>query len=179
MAERSTLARPYAKAIYELVGDSSEQRKQWSERLAGLSTLVQDAQMAPLLGHPRVSAQQLTELIEEALGGGVDEQVRNLIRLLAENRRLGLAPEVHRLYETLRAEAENKVEVEVVSAHDLDEGQRKRLSEALSKRLNKQVELTTRVDETLIGGAIIHAGDTTIDGSVRGKLARLSSALVQ
>jgi F-type H+-transporting ATPase subunit delta len=100
------------------------------------------------------------------------------VQLLADNRRLDLAPEIRKIFESLRADAEGRVEVEVITAKSLDEEQQKRLSDALSRRLGKDIELQTRVDESLIGGAVIHAGDTTIDGSVKGKLARLSSALV-
>lgn len=176
MAERSTLARPYAQAVFELAADSS-QRSKWAERLAALADLVQHEQLAPLLDHPSVSAAQLVDLVAEALGE-LAEQERNFVRLLAENRRLGLAPEIDRIFAALKAEAEGTVGVEVVTAQALESEQQKRLTEALGKRLGKEIELQTRVDESLIGGAIIHAGDTTIDGSVKGKLARLSSALV-
>ncbi|MCG5530284.1 F0F1 ATP synthase subunit delta [Halorhodospira halochloris] len=176
MAERSTLARPYARAVFELARDSTE-RKKWAEGLSALATLVQDQQLQPLLDHPSISASQLAGIVTEALGE-LSEQEKNFVHLLAENRRLGLADEVYRIYETLRAEAENRISVEVVTAKALEDEQQKRLSEALRQRVGKEIELRTRVDESLIGGAVIKAGDTTIDGSVKGKLARLSSALV-
>ena len=176
MAERSTLARPYARAVFELTKDSS-QRKSWSDQLAALAGLVQNEQLKPLLDHPSLSAPEVAELLTEALGG-LSEHEKNFVRLLADNRRLSLATEIYRIFEGLRADAEGRVEVEVVTARDLEEEQQKLLTEALRQRLGKEIELQIRVDETLIGGAIIHAGDTTIDGSVKGKLNRLSSALV-
>lgn len=176
MAERSTLARPYARAVFELAEDKT-QRQRWSERLGAMAGLVESEQLAPLLDHPNISATQLAELVAEAIGE-LNEREKNFVQLLADNRRLGLAPEIRKIFELLRSEAEGRVEVEVITAKILDQEQQKRLSEALSQRLGKDIELQTRVDESLIGGAVIHAGDTTIDGSVKGKLARLSSALV-
>ena len=177
MAERSTLARPYARAVFELVGDDAAEREAWSRRLAALAELVRDPQLASLLTHPRVTPEQLVAIICDALSE-LGEAGQNLVRLLAENRRLGYAPEIARVYEELRAEAEGIVDVEVLSARELDDTQRERLTEALRKRLGREVRLQARVDESLIGGAVIRAGDTTIDGSVQGQLARLSSALV-
>ncbi len=177
MAERSTLARPYARAVFEMAGDNASERQAWSERLARIAEVVQVPQLHSLLSHPSVSAEQLSDIVLEA-AGDLGEPGRNLVRLLADNRRLQLAPEIARLYEQLRAEAEGVVEVEVLAAQELEQAQQDRLAEALRKRLGRDVRLQTRVDESLIGGAVIRAGDTTIDGSVRGQLDRLSSALV-
>ncbi|MBK1726076.1 F0F1 ATP synthase subunit delta [Halorhodospira neutriphila] len=177
MAERSTLARPYARAVFELAGADTAERQRWSQRLQALAELVEHPELAQLLDHPAVTPQQLTELVVEALGD-LGDTGRNLVRVLAENRRLRLAPELARVYEELRAEAEGVVDVEIVAAQPLEEAQQQRLSDALRQRLGKEIRLHSRVDESLIGGAVIHAGDTTIDGSVRGQLTRLSSALV-
>ncbi|MFP4647785.1 MAG: F0F1 ATP synthase subunit delta [Halorhodospira sp.] len=177
MAERSTLARPYARAVFELAGDDAAEREAWSRRLAAVAEVVQVPQLASLLTHPRVTPEQLVAIICDAVSD-LGDRGRNLIRLLAENRRLQYAPEIARGYEQLRAEAEGILDVEVLSAQELDEAQRGRLTEALQKRFGREVRLQTRVDESLIGGAVIRAGDTTIDGSVQGQLARLSSALV-
>ncbi|ABM63196.1 F0F1 ATP synthase subunit delta [Halorhodospira halophila] len=177
MAERSTLARPYARAVFELAGDDATERQAWSRRLAAVAEVVQVPQLASLLTHPRISAEQLAGIVCEA-AGDLGQTGENFVRLLASNRRLQYAPEVARVYEELRAEAEGIVDVEVLSATQLEDAQQERLAEALRKRLGREVRLQTRVDESLIGGAMIRAGDTTIDGSVKGKLARLSSALV-
>ena len=177
MAERSRLARPYARAVFELTGEDRNKREAWSQRLAALAELVQQPELASLLNHPRVSSEQLAEIVCEALGD-LDEPGRNLIRLLAENRRLAYAPEMARIYEALRADAEGIVDVEIRSAQELADEQRDRLADALRKRFGREVRLQTQVDESLIGGAVIRTGDMTIDGSVQGQLARLSSALV-
>ncbi|MBK5936315.1 MULTISPECIES: F0F1 ATP synthase subunit delta [Halorhodospira] len=177
MAERSTLARPYARAVFELAGDDATEREAWSRRLAAVAEVVQVPQLASLLTHPRISAEELAGTVCEA-AGDIGQAGKNFVRLLASNRRLQYAPEVARVYEQLRAEAEGIVDVEVLSATQLEDAQQERLAEALRKRLGREVRLQTRIDESLIGGAIIRAGDTTIDGSVKGKLARLSSALV-
>lgn len=177
MAERTTLARPYARAVFDLAGKTKKARTHWSKQLGAIASVVQHPGIAPLLGNPRLETEDLAGLIIEA-AGKLDEQGANLVRLLADGNRLSLAPEIASLYEDLRADAEKVVDVEVVAAKEVDEEQQKKLGEALKQRLGQDVRLSVRLDESLIGGAIIRAGDTTIDGSVRGKLARLSSALV-
>lgn len=177
MAERTTLARPYARAVFELAGTGKKARETWSKKLAAVAAVVQHEEIAGLLGNPRLSAEDLADLVAEA-AGKIDKQGKNFVRLLAASRRLALAPEIAQLYEQFRAEAERVIDVELIAAREVDDAQQKKLADALSKRLGQDVRLKVRLDEDLIGGAILRAGDTTIDGSVRGKLARLSSALV-
>ncbi len=110
-------------------------------------------------------------------GKAAGEAGRNFLRTLAENKRLGLLPEIAAQFEVLRAEVENVIDVEVIAAREIAPPQQKRLMEALKRRLGRDVRMHTRIDDTLIGGAIVRAGDLVIDGSLKGRLARLGSAL--
>lgn len=180
MAELRTLARPYAEAVFELA-QAGDSLPAWSEALDTVAAIVSNEDVAALVGNPGVDDRQLAEAIVaiagEALSGVADGQAENLVRLLAENGRLRLAPEIAAQYAALRAEAENRVDVEVRTAAELGDAQREALASALEKRLARQVSLSCTIDEGLIGGAVIRAGDLVIDGSVRAQLARLSQSL--
>ena len=107
----------------------------------------------------------------------LDDHGRGFLKLLAENKRLELLPEIHEQFQALRAEWERTLEVEVVSAYELDDADAERLKTRLAERYDRQVSMTSRVDSSLIGGAVIRAGDTVIDGSVRGRLGKLAEQL--
>ena len=179
MAENSTLARPYAKAVFELAkGQAAYDR--WSRLLATLSALSADAGVQALLNSPRALPAQRAEVLAELAaksGEKLDQQARNFVSLLADNRRLGLLPEIAADYERLRAEAENTLEVELAAAMPVPAEEQKRISEALQKKLGRKITLKYVEDKTLIGGAVVRAGDLVIDGSVREKLGRLAAAL--
>lgn len=173
MAEKATIARPYAKAAFQ----SARQHHaldRWSEVLATAASVVQDERVAPLLLSPRVPSEQLSDLIADIGGKAVDEQSRNFIATLASNRRLALLPEISSMFEALRAEAENTADVQVVSAVQLNDAQKQRLAAALKKRLKREVRLHCEVDESLLGGAVVRAGDFVIDGSLKARLDRLA-----
>ena len=133
--------------------------------------------MHALLGSPHVTAAQLADFVAGIVGAGLDEHGRNFIALLAQNRRLGFLPEIAALFEQMKAEVENVVDVEVISATTLDKGQESRYVAALQKKLGRSVRLHTRVDGTLLGGAVLKAGDLVIDGSIKGRLERLATEL--
>jgi F-type H+-transporting ATPase subunit delta len=176
MAEKATIARPYAKAAFE----SARQHhafETWSRVLATASSVVQDERVAPLLSSPRVTSEQLSDLISGIVGGDLDEQTRNFLATLASNRRLAFLPEIGSIYEALRAEEENTADVQVVSAVALSEAQQQRLATALKKRLKRDVRLHCEVDASLIGGAIVRAGDFVIDGSLKARLDRLAAEM--
>lgn len=178
MAEKSTIARPYAKAAFEQAS-AHKAFDRWSQALGAAAQVVADDRVATLLTNPRVTAEQLIDFIKEVTGKALDEQATNFLRTLAENRRLGLLPEIAAMYEELRAAAENIADVQVVSALPLDEAQRQKLAAALRKRLQREVRLHVDVDASLIGGAIARAGDLVIDGSLKARLERLTSAVAQ
>ena len=177
MAELSTLARPYAKAAFEcaVAGDALDA---WSEALAWLAQLVEDAQLAPLLRSPAVDRAQRATLLIELGGERLADPVRNFVQVLAENDRLLLLPVLFEQFQALKADHRCLVEVEVTSAAPIDESQQQRLAAALVRRLGREVRIQVSIDPGLIGGAIIRAGDTVIDGSLRGRLNKLAGALL-
>lgn len=176
MAELTTLARPYAKAAFE---DAKAQNalEQWSTMLQWAGAVVSDTQVMIALDKPRLTAEQKASIVINICEEKLNEHGKNFVRILSENKRLSLLPEIACLFEQLKAEQERTLDVEVVSARALDAQQTSTLSESLRKRFDRKIELNCVVDEKLLGGIIIRAGDTVIDGSVRGKLARLSDAI--
>ena len=177
MAEPSTLARPYAKAVFELARDESK-LAEWSALLAGLATAVRDPQVAAAIGHPAVGRGQLADMLIQAMGAEATDQAKNLLRLLSEYDRLKLAPHIAQQFEVMRAEHERRVDVEIVSAAPVDAAQQQVLVAAVKKKLDRDVNVEWKTDPSLIAGAQIRAGDTVIDGSISGELARLRQALV-
>jgi F-type H+-transporting ATPase subunit delta len=177
MAEKVTVARPYAKAAFELAREKGDYAR-WSDVLAAAAAVVQDPRVARLLSNPRVQPGELIDLIAAAGGAALDDSGRNFLNTLAHNRRLNVLPEVAAHYEELRAEVENVADVHLTSAVELNAAQRERLSAALRKRFKREIRLHCAVDTALIGGAIVRSGDFVIDGSLRGRLERLMNAVV-
>jgi F-type H+-transporting ATPase subunit delta len=176
MADRATIARPYARAAFAHA-HAGKELPAWSKLLGMAAATAADPRVARLIGNPHVTGLQLVELLTGIAGGAAGKQGHNFLHALAENRRLALLPEIATQFETLRAEIENVVDVEVIAAREIAAPQQKRLAEALKRRLGREVRMHTRIDESLIGGAIVRAGDLVIDGSLKGRLARLGSAL--
>ena len=180
MAENSTLARPYARAVFELARDKGAFDR-WSKTLSVLAALSGDESVRAMLASPKaapaVRAEVLAELSAKA-GEKLDPQGRNFVGLLSENRRLILLPEIAADYERLRAEAENTLEVELRAAMPVDAAEQKLIADALHKKLGRKITLKYVQDKSLIGGAVLRAGDLVIDGSVREKLGRLTAALI-
>lgn len=176
MADNSTIARPYAKAAFASARDAGK-LAEWSALLAVAAAAVRDPGFAPLIGNPNVPTATLAAILAELAGDDTGAAGRGLLDLLAERRRLALLPDIHARFEALRAESENRVDVELVSARALTDAQRKRFAQALRKRLGREVVLNERVDASIVGGAVIRAGDLVIDGSVRGRLEKLAATL--
>ena len=176
MAEKATIARPYAKAAFESARQHNAFER-WSKVLASASSVVQDQRIARLLSAPLVTPEQLSGLIGEIVGGTLDEHIRNFLATLAGNRRLALLPQIATMFEALRAEAENTADVRVISTVQLDDAHKQRLVEALKKRLKRDVRLHCEVDASLIGGAVVRAGDFVIDGSLKARLDRLAGEM--
>ncbi len=176
MAEKTTVARPYARAVFEIARDS-DALSSWSEFLERASFVVSDSRIHELIGDPAISRHDLAELLIELCGDAAGEQGANFIKLLAENGRVAFLPEIASEFEDLKAQAENIVDVTITSAVPLDDDQRGRFASSLRQRLGRDVRLHVETDGSLIGGAVIRAGDLVIDGSVRGRLQRLSGAV--
>jgi F-type H+-transporting ATPase subunit delta len=142
-----------------------------------MAQVSRDPEMKRLIQNPRVSRQEIAQVIADVCGSGVGEEGRNLLRLLAQNRRLHVLPAIADQYENLRAEAERTVQAELESALPVSDSEQQRIADALTARLGRKVELVCRINETLVGGAVIRAGDLVIDGSVRARLEKLAVAI--
>jgi F-type H+-transporting ATPase subunit delta len=176
MAEAKTIARPYAEAAFALA-QQRKALKPWSEMLALAAAVAADPSVARLATDPKTTGARLLGLFLSVCGERLDAAGQNLVRVLVENRRLALLPEIAAVYEDLKNAAEARVEATVVSAFELDAAQIKKIEEALKRRLNRDVRVTTAVDRGLLGGLFIRANDLVIDASVRGQLARLAANL--
>ena len=184
MTQALTLARPYARAAYAIARDAGATQS-WSDALAFSAQAAADPRVRSLLGHPQLDRGDAVALLSPpaANAGAADlfgnDLFGNFLALLADNRRLQLLPDIAALFEALRAEAERIVKARITSATTLPAAEIESIKTALKRRFGREVELETAIDESLIGGAVIAAGDVVIDGSLKGKLLRLQSALAQ
>jgi F-type H+-transporting ATPase subunit delta len=175
MSQALTLARPYARAAFAIAQDENDLAV-WSSALGFAAQVAADPRAASLLLNPQLSHAEAVSLLSI---DGAGESFTRFLALLAENRRLAQLPEIAGLYEELKAEAERVVKATVTSATELPAGELDTIRAALKKRFGREVELGTAIDASLIGGAVIDAGDVVIDGSLKGKLSRLQAALAQ
>ncbi len=178
MADATTIAIPYARAVFE-IAQSTGKLEQWSEKLALLAQIAANPSMGDVLGNPAISRDDVATLVIDIADGALGGKGINLVKVLAENDRISVLPEIARQFEVLKTEAENKIEAEVVSALPLTAEQRESIEKGLKKRFGKDVELTEKQDASLMGGAVIRAGDLVIDGSVKGKLNKLESVVTR
>lgn len=176
MAELSTLARPYAKAAFQYAADASDLQG-WSDSLAVAAAVASQDTVVKLLSSPSYTATQQAEKTIEVCGDALNEKSRSFVQVLAENRRLQLLPQIYQQFEVLKANREKTVEVSVVSASEISTEQQEKLASALSSKLEREVSMQVSIDDSLIGGVVVRAGDTVIDGSIRGRLAKLAEVL--
>lgn len=176
MAELSTLARPYAKAAFQYAVDGNS-LQDWSKMLATAAAVSQQEVVERLLASPTHTATQQADAVADICGDVLNAQGRNFISTLATNRRLPLLAEIADQFETLKAGLEKTLAVDVVAAGEVSEEQQQKLATALKAKLGHEVTLQVETDKSLLGGAIVRAGDTVLDGSVRGRLAKLAEAL--
>ncbi|MGQ0701334.1 MAG: F0F1 ATP synthase subunit delta [Panacagrimonas sp.] len=176
MAELSTLARPYAKAAFELAQDAHK-FQEWGEALDALAAAVKSPELAGLIGHPALFKNDLADVLAKSLGDKLGAEGGALVKLLVENKRLTVTPFIAEQYEALRAEAESRADVEITSAVEVSEAQQQQLATAVGNRLERRVVVSWKTDEALVAGAVIRAGDLVIDGSVKGELEKLRTAL--
>jgi F-type H+-transporting ATPase subunit delta len=176
MADKSTIARPYARAAFS---DAKAEKRlsEWSETLHTGASVVRDPRVQNLLGNPHVTPAQLAQLVIDLAGPKLQEHGRNFVQTLAANQRLGYLPEIAKIFDDLKDAEEGVIDVNVTSAAPLDETQKLTLAEALARKLKRQVRLHCDTDPNLIGGAVLRAGDLVIDGSLRGRLDRIAYEL--
>jgi F-type H+-transporting ATPase subunit delta len=185
MADNNTIARPYARAAFELASGKNDLAA-WADALETAKAVLADGRVAKFLGNPALSDEQKLGFLTDVLGsaGGKDsvlaggsEQGTNFLKLLLEYGRVSVLPEIADHFDALKANIENTVDVTVTSAAPLSAAQQKTVAAALQARLGRNVNLSTEIDENLIGGAVIRAGDVVIDGSLRARLEGLANAL--
>ena len=176
MSELSTLARPYAEAVFRMAQGENDLAG-WSARVQSLALIVSDAQVARLIADPAVAVDRVAGLVIEVAGADLGERGGNFVNVLAENDRLTLLPEISAQFETLKANAEGTLDATITSAQELSQAQIDDLVAGLKAKFNRAVNVQVAVDPELIGGAVIAIGDQVIDGSVKGRLQRMSFAL--
>lgn len=176
MADRLTIARPYAKAAFRQA-QGEGQLASWSTVLNAAAEAVSDPRVKSLIGSPKLKAAQLAGFISEVARIAPDVGSRRLIDTLAENKRLAFLPEIAALFDELKDEAERIVDVHITSAAPMSPDEQQKLTQALEKRFSRQVRVHADVDPELIGGAVVRAGDLTIDGSFKSRLERLAYEL--
>lgn len=181
MSDTTTIARPYAKAVFKHAL-AEKQLPAWSTALHVLAQVILDPTANQFIANPVVTTELQAQLLLAAFAktkSSHDElkTVENLVRLLAENKRLPILPDIYAQYEVLRAEQEKTLTANVSSFAALTNKQQQQLIDSLSQRLQRQVTLEVTIDKSLLGGAVIRAGDLVIDGSVRGKLNKLNTNL--
>ena len=176
MAEAITIARPYANALFDIALEKNE-LKEWSDLLAVLAQACSQAEVQSIITNPAIEDEQVISLFADIAGDLMTASGRHFLALLAENKRMLVLTDISVIFEQLREEAEKTMTAEVVSARELTAEQADKISAALTQRLGRDVTLNTSVDESLLGGAIVRAGDLIIDGSALGKLNRLASAI--
>lgn len=176
MAELTTIARPYARAAFQYALDAGELAA-WAKQLATLAAVSRDAKLRKVIASPTLSATQQTQIFSDVCGDELSQSVRQYLNLLAQNKRLVLLPEIHRLFGELKTLHEQAVDVELTTALPLDSESQERLAKALTSKLSRKVNIQAKVDQRLLAGVIVKAGDLVIDGSARGRLEKLAQAI--
>jgi F-type H+-transporting ATPase subunit delta len=180
MAELRTLARPYARAAFEYARDCSQDNSVlaiWSEQLQVAAAVTDNEAVALALSNPSLTAEQQAQILIDICGDSLNAEGKNFVGLLAINKRLPLMSEIFALFEQYKANQEKTVDVTVYSAFEVPEQTQQTLAQVLKTKLEREVNVDTEVDTSLLGGVLIRAGDLVIDGSVRGRLNKLSEAM--
>jgi F-type H+-transporting ATPase subunit delta len=178
MADYASIARPYAKAVFDLAQDTNAFQA-WSDSLATAAAVSQDEAFGELISDPKVDKSKLTDMLVDLCSKSLPEGGSNLFKLMIQNDRLQALPEVAVQFEELVAKAQQSVNAEVITALALSDAQKQALSTALESKLGLKVSLSETVDPDLVGGAIVKAGDLVIDGSAKGRIEKLATALAR
>ena len=174
--EATTIARPYAEAVFARAKETGR-LDAWSDMHGFLTDVVEDPAMAAAIADPLFERENLTLLMLEIGEDRLDDEGKNLVRLLVENDRLPVVPALAGMYEVLKAESQRALKVHVRSAYALQPAQEKHIADALKAKLDREITISSEKDPDLIGGVLIRAGDTVIDGSVSGQLQQLAHEL--
>jgi F-type H+-transporting ATPase subunit delta len=177
MAEISTLARPYAQAIFNLAS-ANKTLKKWSDSLQLLTEVISNQSLIEIINNPNINNQQCITLLVDICGDHLDQQALNFIKLTTENNRLEVIPEIAQQFAIMCAEQEGSIEAQVISTYAINATQKKSIIAALKIKLDREVTITTTIDRSLLGGVIIRAGDMVIDGSVKTQLEKITHSLL-
>jgi len=172
MATLPSIARPYAQAAYEFALAKKE-LPQWGKMLRMAAEVVQQPLLSTILSNTRISPQQWFSLISDILSTELNEDRKNFLRLLTENKRLSALPAILEFFKEYEARDNQAAEVEVITAVPMDQPYHQKLRDKLNQMLKQKVSLRCKVDENILGGALVRIGDKVIDGSIRGQLTRL------
>jgi len=178
MAEKTTLARPYAEAIFDLASEDKSFNN-WTKTLSTICDITSNDEVQALIGNPEIDTKDSISIITEISQGKLNEQAINLLHMAGENDRLDIFNEIAEELEKLIALDKGTLDAEVISAFAVNAAQEKLILESLKKRFNKEVTITTRVDKSLLGGIVIHVGDLVIDGSVSNQLQKITQTLMR
>jgi len=176
MSELLTLARPYAAAVFKRAIETSGADK-WSQFLANMAGVLSDANMSSLADNPKVSNEQLVDVLLEIGQGQIDQEGENLIRLLVANGRLLLFPQIQKLFEEYRAQEEGYIDVDVSVAYEFNDDSWRHFVQSLESKLGKKARIKITVDKSLVGGVLVKAGDKVFDGSIKGRLQQMHKTL--
>jgi F-type H+-transporting ATPase subunit delta len=176
MAEIATLARPYAKAVFELAVEA-DNLDEWSNNFKFLIQLIEYPTISMAIGNPEIGKDSLTNILLEVSEGNLNADAVGLVKILVDNRRLKAIPQIALQYEQLKAKHQGYIKVDIVSAYSLNPTQEQEIEAKLNKRLGKSVDINITLDKSLLGGFLIRAGDEVIDVSVKGRLEQLASEL--
>ena len=176
MSELTTAARPYARAVFEMA-NAAGMLGEWSETLSLMGAIAGNEEVVALLASPKMAKQSGANAFIQLCDDRLNDQAKNLVSMLAENNRISLLPEMSVIFEALKDEAEGSVEAIVTAAKKLTQAEEVSIADALKKRLGRDVKLKVSVDESLLGGAIIRAGDLVIDGSILGRVNKMTSMM--
>lgn len=176
MSEAITAARPYAQAAFD-EAQKQNALQSWSEMLQSLANAVDHPDVRAVITNPRVTRKQVEGLMEALVGKDASAQQRNFVRILADNQRLLVLPEIAALFEALKADAEKTVNVVVESAFELSAAQKDKIVSSLKKRMGREIKLVCQINKELLGGVVIRAGDKVFDGSARTRLGEMANAL--
>lgn len=176
MSELTTLARPYARAVFELA-QAAGSLDAWSDELAFMAAVANDPQLKALMDSPKLTSEQRADIFNQVCVDKTSDAGKNLVKLMAENGRMAALTDVAALFEVMKNEAQGQVDARVVSAQPVSDEQQAAIAKALKERLGREVRLNVSVDESLMGGAVVYAGDLVIDGSIRGRIDKIAISM--
>ena len=176
MAELRTLARPYAKAAFQAASETSSVQL-WADQLTLLGSISAQVKVADAISSSTIDAATQVSTLTNLAGDDLGVAVNNFLHVLASNKRLLLLPSIAELFAELKADLERSVEVNISTAFALDSAVETKLTEALKNKLQRDIRVNTNIDKSLLGGVVVRAGDIVIDGSIKGRIAKLAEAM--